>query len=299
MKDKRWLNILLIVFVAICAICVIAGGVGYIYIRNQPPSTITNNGGYYIRGRTVYYLGGFPSTAFEIEGADVRSFTDIDTVYAYDKDRVYLHGIPITDADPATFRLLESPFSADASHVFVQTEIFSDDPDHFEFLDGALMRDSHHIYWDVDILSDDPASLVVLSSTEGYTYFKDSANVYIQGNPIEEADLASFEVIGQPYARDVANMYYFDEVIQGADAASFEIIDSPYSRDSAHVYWMEEVIEGADPATFRVLNLDFQCTADDGHAYYENRIIENSDPSTFAPDAITTNCDDSGIYFSQ
>jgi hypothetical protein len=298
MKNKRWLVILLAVAAFICTICAVVGGILYIRVRSQPPHTAVNGAGYYIRGGTVYYLGGFPSTAFEIEGADSRSFTIIDESHAFDNTRVYLNGIPITDADPATFHLLEPHFSADANHVFLQTEIFSDDPAHFEFLDGSLMRDSRYIYWSTEIISEDPANLTVLDSPD-YVYFKDSTTVFIQGNPIEGADVGSFSVISDAYAQDKANMYYFDQVIEDVDAASFEVIESPYSRDATQVYWMEEVIEGATPTTFQILNLDFQCTADDQHAYYENRVIENADPSTFPADVIVTNCDDMNIYFFQ
>src|SRR5690242_852318 len=128
MKDKRWLVILLIIAAIICLVCTVVGGVMYVRIRNQPPSTVTNDAGYYVRGRTVYYLGGFPSTAFEVEGADAGTFQIIDSQYAKDASQVYFNGQIIPDSDPATFEVMELWFSRDANHVYVSGTIFTDDP---------------------------------------------------------------------------------------------------------------------------------------------------------------------------
>jgi hypothetical protein len=298
MKDKRWLNVLLIVFIAICGLCAVTGGAGYIYIRNQPPHTAVNDAGYYVRGRTVYYLGGFPSTAFEVEGAHVRTFQIIDSQYAKDDSQVYFNGLVIPDSDPATFEVMGLWFSRDARHVYISGTIFSDDPAHFEILGDALYRDSQHIYWSTNIISDDPASLEILYNQDYHTYIRDSETVFVNGNPISGADAAAFEVLASGYGRDENQVYYFDQAMP-ADPVTFEILENPYSRDAESVFWMEHVIPDADPQAFRVLNADFECSADSEHAYFRDQLIPGFDPGTMPADAYVTNCTDTEIFFSQ
>lgn len=260
---------------------------------------MTNDSGYYIRGSKVYYLGGFPSTAFEVEGADVRSFEILDDEQAYARDerQVYFNGNVIQAADPSTFEVLESWFSRDINHVYISGEVFTDNPAHFEILGESLYRDSEHVYWSTNIISDDPASLVVLFSQDYYTYIKDSQNVFVNGNVIADADVDTFEVLSSGYARDADQVYYFDQVLP-ADSGTFEVLEIPYSRDSQHVFWMENLISGADPATFKVLNANFECSADSQAAYYQDQPISNFDPASIPADSQVSNCDANGMYFS-
>jgi hypothetical protein len=298
MKDKRWLVILLTILAFICVVCAVAGGILYIRARNQPPSTVTNDAGYYIRGTTVYYLGGFPSTAFEVEGADAGTFQIIDSQYAKDASQVYFNGVIIPDSDPAAFEVMELWFSRDAKHVYISGTVFSDDPANFEILGDSLYRDSQHIYWSTNIISDDPAGLEILYDQDYHTYIRDSQVVFVNGNPISNAEAATFEVLAAGYGRDTNQVYYFDQAMP-ADPPAFEILENPYSRDSRSVFWMEHVIPDANPQTFHVLNADFECSADSEHAYYQDQLISGFDPATIPVDAYVTNCTDTGIFFSQ
>jgi hypothetical protein len=274
------------------------GLVLYINFKNQPPSSLGNDSGYYIRGNKVYYLAGFPSTAFEIGSANVQAFTIIDTQYALDDVHVYFTGSAIEDADPATFELLESPFSRDARHVYVSGTIFTNDPVNFEIVSGNALRDSQHIYWGTEIISDDPSNLKILYSENYYTYLQDSTTVFVNGNPIQGADLPTFEVILDDYAQDAVHIFYFGEIIPEADPATFEILESPYARDLDSVFWMENIIAGVDVATFRVLNANFECSADASFAYYQDQSVPNFDPNSIPATSQVTNCDSNGMYFS-
>jgi hypothetical protein len=298
-SNRKW-KIFGIIFIFLCLICLVIGGIGYFYLSNQPPSTLTNDSGYYIRGSKVYYLGGFPSTAFEIYGADVNTFEILDEpqVYALDSNNVYFHGVLIPDADPATFELLDSPYSRDANHVYVSDSIHSNDPAHFEIVQGNVMRDSEHIYWSGEIISDNPEHLVIIGTWGFYTYLEDSDKVYINGEVIKYASPIGFGVLKDEYSRGETNVYYFDEMISMADAGTFEIIESPYSRTANFAFWKQNVILGADPKTFRVLNADFECSADSQTAFYQDQIIPNFDPNTIPTTSQVTNCDANGIYFS-
>jgi hypothetical protein len=296
-SNQKW-KIFGIVLAFFCLICLVITFIGYLYLSDQPPSTVTSNSGYYIRRTKVFYLGGFPSTAVEIYGADVNTFQIIDSVYAKDKSNVYFNGFVIPDSDPATFELLGTWFSRDKNHVYVSGQIFTDDPENFEIIDGNIYIDSQHIYWSTTIISDDPQNLVVIGSFGFYTYFKDSQTVFVNGNAINGADLNTFEVINEGYSRDAENAFYFDELIPDADVESFEALEQQYAKDAAFAYWMGEPIPGSDPATFIVLNADFECTADATHAYYQDQQIQGFDPNSIPAGAHVNNCDLSTVYFT-
>jgi hypothetical protein len=265
------------------------------------PSSLFHAAGYYVRGDTVYYLDAFPGKAFEIEQADAKTFTILNTTYAKDANAVYLDGVPLTEADPASFDLLEVPdFSRDAGHVFMRDHMLTTDPDHFVFLngDGGLTKDSAHVYWsDGSVLSDDPEHFKILSDADHLLYASDSSTVYVNGNPIKDADPATFGVLRGAYAKDGTRTYYFNEIVGDADAATFQVLDGPYARDGAHAYWMGKVVPGADPAGFVVLNADFECAADSAHAYYRDMLIEGFDPRTIPRDATVTNCSETSLSY--
>lgn len=296
MKSNRLIIIVILVFVCVCLTSLTAAG--FIYLRNRPPSSVTSSSGYYVRGSHVYYLGGFPSTAFAIDNADVKTFNILDSQYALDNTHVYFNGSLIPDADPASFELLDSPFSRDAQHVYVSGTVFTNDPANFEILTENVYRDSQHIYWSTEIISDDPSNLEILHDENYYTYVKDSTTVFVNGNSIQGADSDSFEVILDGYARDAAHIFYFGGIIPDADSATFEILESPYAKDGNSVFWMEHLIEGVDVSTFQVLNADFECSADSTTAYYQDQPIPNFDPNSIPADSHVTNCDINGMYFS-
>lgn len=294
MKRKPWL----IVFSVLAGVCCIASFVVYRLIVSLAPSNFDDSG-YYVRGSKVFYHRGFPGEPFVIPNVDTHSFVIIDSEYAHDKTYVYLLGAILPGADPASFEIFDDTFTRDANHVYLQDQIFSDDPAHFEHVDGNIYRDSQHIYWSTSVISDDPSHLTVLGNSGFYTFLRDSTSVYIQGNPIQGVDPATFKLISDAYSRDASHIFYFDQAISGVDLSTFEVIASPYSRDAAHVYFMENILPDADPAAFVVLNVDFQCSADATHAYYQGDLIPNFDPASIPDGAIVTNCDESGIYFYQ
>lgn len=286
------------ILVFFCLICLVITFIGYLYLSDQPPSTVTNNGGYYIRRTKVFYLGGFPSTAFEIEEADVKTFQIIDSEYAKDKSHVYFNGVVIPDSDPATFEILETWFSRDKNHVYVSGQIFTNDPANFEHVDGNIYIDSQYIYWSTKPISDEPQNLVVIGSFGYYTYLKDSQAAFVNGNPINGADPNTFEVVSEGYSRDAENAFYFDGMIPDADLDTFAALEQQYALDGAVAYWMGKPIPGSDPDTFTVLNADFECTADAAHAYYQDQRIQGFDPNSIPAGSHVNNCDLTTVYFT-
>lgn len=295
-NNSKW-RIFGIVVSFLCLCFFAATSIGYFYFANKPPSNLTNDSGYYIRGSKVYYLGGFPSEAFEIENVNASKFQILDSQYAVDDVHVYFNGSSIFDADPSTFEVMESPFSRDSRNVYVSGEFFIDDSVNFEILGKNISRDSQHIYWSTSIISDDPANLEIIFSQDFFTYFKDSQTVFINGNPITDADPSTFEVLTFGYGRDKNKIFYSYRAMP-ADINTFEVLEIPYSKDSQKVFYMENIIRDADPNTFRVLNANFECSADSQTAFYQDQAIPNFDPNIIPATSQVTNCDINGLYFS-
>lgn len=286
---------------AIAAFCVVAVALLAACGRDKPPNSLFDAVGYHVRGAEVFYLNAFPGKAFEVAGADAATFEAFDSTYARDRSRVYFNGHPIPDADAASFEPLDRPgFAKDRSYVYRLDRPFSDDPAHFELLDGDLTKDSTAVYWpDGSVLSDDPARFAIVSNNDHYLFTRDGRTVHVNGNPISDADPATFRVLQGAYARDDRRVYYFTDQIPDADAASLQPLEGPYAADSRRVYWMGKAIDGADPATFRVLNADFECSADQEHAYYRRSAIAEADPRSLPPGRAVTGCSDTTISFAQ
>jgi len=269
--------------------------------RNRTPNSLIDAAGYHVAGDTVYYLKAFPGKAFEIAGADAASFEVFDQTYARDQSKVYLDGAVLAGAEAATFQPLERPgFAKDAHHVYLRDVPISADPAHFELLDGELGKDGAAVYWsDGSVLSDDPAHFAIISNVDHDLFTKDADTVHVNGNPIGQADPASFRVLGGAYATDGQRVFYFADRIPDAHLASFRRLEGPYAGDAERVYWMGKSIDGADPATYRVLNAAFECSADAEHAYYRRAVIAGADPRAFPPGRAVTGCTDTSITFAE
>jgi DKNYY family len=286
---------------SIAALCLVAVALLPACGRNNPPTSVFDGAGYHVRGDKVYYLTAFPGKASEIAGADAVSFKAFDATYAKDKSNAYFDGHPISGADATSFDVLERRgFAADRNHVYQLDRPISDDPAHFELLDGGLSKDSTAVYWtDGDVLSDDPGHFTVVSKNDHYLFTKDSRTVHVNGNPIIDADPATFRVLQGAYGQDARHVFYFSDPVANADAASFRPLDGPYASDVSRAYWMGKAIDGADPATFRVLNAAFECSADAGRAYYRQSVITGADPRRFPPDRAVTGCTETSVSFGE
>jgi hypothetical protein len=182
---------------SIAALCLVAVALFPACSRNKPPNSLFDAAGYHVRGDKVYYLAAFPGKASEIAGADAASFKAFDTTYAKDRSKAYFDGHPVTGADATTFDVLNrSGFAKDGNHVYQLDRPISDDPAHFELLDGGLSKDSANVYWtDGGVLSDDPAHFAIVANNDHYLFTKDSRTIHVNGNPIADADPATFRVL--------------------------------------------------------------------------------------------------------
>lgn len=68
-------------------------------------------------------------------------------------------------------------------------------------------------------------------------YFKDTFNVYYNGEKIPNASASSFKELGRGYAKDAFNVYYHGRKIEHASPSSFEIMEDGYARDAFNTYY--------------------------------------------------------------
>jgi DKNYY family len=150
--------------------------------------------GYHIRDNKLYYRAAFPGEAVEINDADPATFRALDSTYGVDSSHVLVNGVVLPDADAASFELLDrSGLAKDHDHVYQRDHVLSDDPAHFELLDGELAKDSRVVYWsDGSVLSEDPAHFAIISDADHYLYTKGGSVVHVNGNPIADIDSATF-----------------------------------------------------------------------------------------------------------
>lgn len=135
--------------------------------------------------------------------ADGSSIIYAGNGYALDKDHVYFEDQLVKEADPNTFSVLFGHSGRDATNVFVRTIRATNikDPQTFEMVfiqDEQFGKDKDQIY--------------VLR--------------YTPPNPLEpfpNADLETFEIVGENYAKDKQNVYYYsyhiDQILILKDAA--------------------------------------------------------------------------------
>jgi hypothetical protein len=237
--------------------------------------------GYHVDGKIVWYLESWTSQPFEIAGVDVTTFEHPipkgEAAYARDKNHVYLRGQALPGVDAATFEILDDRYSRDASHVYRGTERICDDPAHFQVLSLNFVKNSKAVYRThprVEVQTTDVANFRRLSEKDYLSYFADSTHVYVNGNIVEGALPASFQVIKDGFGKDEKQAFYFDRPMpDGTLMDSLEALEGAYARDAKRVYFMGRIVEGADPATFEVTDAKFQRGKDAKSSYEQQNTV--------------------------
>jgi hypothetical protein len=107
---------------------------------------------------------------------------------------VHVNSDPITDADPASFRVLQGAYAQDGQHVFYFTDVISEaDAASFKPLDGPYANDARRVFW--------------------------------MGKPIDGADPSTFRVLNAAFecSADQTHAYYRQTVIANADPSAFPL----------------------------------------------------------------------------
>ncbi|OAI56010.1 hypothetical protein AYO49_04980 [Verrucomicrobiaceae bacterium SCGC AG-212-N21] len=240
--------------------------------------------GYHVREGVVWYLPSWTSEPFVVKDADVASLkfplpkgTDQD--FARDATHVFLSGKTIPGADPATFEIFDHRFSRDARNVYLGHDVFCGDPAHFSRVSGNFVKNGHSVYLITqagrgEVVSKDPANFSELSGADSYSFCADRAQVFVNGNPIEGAQPASFKVLDGGYTRDAARTYYFDKPMpDGTDADTLQPLAGGYAKDRGRVYYLGKVLAGADAATFEITDPKWPKAKDKNRAWEQGSAV--------------------------
>jgi len=112
-------------------------------------------------------------------------------------------------------------------------------------------------------------------------YVKDDKTVFSNfsfSNTLKNADIKSFEALGQYYGKDKNNVYLMGEKIKKADVKTFQVISEEffnhYSKDKNNVYLETYIIEGANPETFEIIKEKPSYSKDKKYLYYSGKKID-------------------------
>ena len=169
---------------------------------------------YFRNNGKIYDLKGLD----ELNGIeDVDTFEVLDDEYSRDKYNIYYGGVTFSDVDMDTFQII---------------------------MQDTYAKDKNKVYYGSRPIREvNPKTVKILSEI----YLKDDKSVFTKYGKIENADLDSFEVLGEMhiYAKDNKNVYLFGEIIKKADPKTFEIIkEKPtYSKDKKYLYYSGKKID--------------------------------------------------------
>ncbi|AWH88713.1 DKNYY domain-containing protein [Limnobaculum parvum] len=220
----------------------------HLILEDMDPATIVVVSPQLMKDKRFVYLRIPPNRMPQkIEGVDSASFEAIlGTPYIKDATQVFYrpddnseHYLPIVQADPASFRV-DNPdpsYSRDASHIFFHGKVIAgaDVKTFRQLMASQYNLDANYVYFNNLRINDaDPASFEIL----GNGYARDAQALFFQDKKIPDADLQSFELKYNGFAKDAKNAYYKGEIIAGVDMASFEIVSSydAESKDKNHTY---------------------------------------------------------------
>jgi len=146
-----------------------------------------------------------------------------------------------------------------------------------------------------EIQGADAASFVAFDAT----YARDKSTVYLDGQPIPDADASSFQLLDRPgFAKDRHHVFQLDRVISD-DPAHFELLDGSLSKDATHIYWSDGTALSDDPAHFVIVSNTehYLFTKDSRSVHVNGSPIVGADPATFHALAGAYSQDRQRIYY--
>ena len=175
--------------------------------------------------------------------ADYESFHPIKNgflsgYYAADKYRVYYQDHVVEGADPKSFTEIELGIGQDRNRVYTgwkATEI----KDYNQLSQiGDFYSDGMHIYTS-ELVIFEAADPETFRQIEESSWYVDKNHVWYNGGLVKDADKSTIQPVRygnfyngekqlsacSSYGKDKSHVFYKDSIIPGADPASFEIID--------------------------------------------------------------------------
>ena len=203
---------------------------------------------YFRNNGKIYDLEGLD----ELNGIkDVDTFEVLDDEYSKDKHNIYYDGVTLSDVDMDTFQIIMPNYYAkDKNSVYAgHKKIKGANPKTIEVLNISYVKDDKIVFSDFSF-----------------------------SNALKNADVKSFEALGQYYGKDKNNVYLMGEKIKKADVKTFQVISEEsfkhYSKDKNNVYLETYIIEGADPKTFEIIKEEPSYSKDKKYLYYSEKKID-------------------------
>ena len=266
-----------------------------------------------------------------IEGVDVATlefaggyyskyYKDKNNVYFMDNRDGKIKFKKLSYVNPKTFEMVDNTFARDDKNLYLfEYKLDGIDAKTFEKISSNIVKDKNGLYFLEDIEKENEnieiktrkinikgLDLKTFEHIDDY-YYKDKNNVYYESYnnlyKIENADLATFEVLNSPYsssiyfAKDKNNVYYQNKKINGIVADGFEQIQSNFIKDKNRLYKIDEDEEKNEikliPINEKVNLENFEEIGgnyykDDKNLYYfgenEFKKIEGADPNSFKYD---------------
>lgn len=110
-------------------------------------------------------------------------------------------------------------------------------------------------------------------------YVWDDKTVYYLNGPVEGANPATFQELGNFWARDDQHCFFQQRLVPGAVAATLRVIDDEFATDEHHIYGFAGKIL-ADYQEDPVL-LGGRYYAINGQIFYGGKLLADADYSTF------------------
>ncbi|HMO16108.1 MAG TPA: DKNYY domain-containing protein [Pirellulaceae bacterium] len=192
------------------------------------------------------------------------------------------------DVDAASFKALSEQYTKDKNKVYYKwispgrfwvVELPLADVPSFEVIGFNLAKDVKHVWWYGQPLQEvDPMTVELVN--EGFVW-KDANSVWYQHEKIPGADSKTFRHLGQAFYRDANRAYWSSTPLDGADLDTFRTFgnDSPYAADRHSVWRATSKINGYDAPTFQAIHQSV--VKDRNGVYLGDHLIENADPNTF------------------
>lgn len=140
-------------------------------------------------------------------------------------------------------------------------------------LKGPYGRDKHGMYYYLSrMVGADSNTFIIVSDGYGHSYGRDAQSIYIDGKPIPDADIHTWEdLLRCSYSKDARYVFFETEIVQGADPATFIIQENCLGTDHLHVFWTTRMVEEVDPLGFEYISDEY--FRNKNNVYYKKQVF--------------------------
>lgn len=214
---------------------------------------------------------GYESETYKwevLQGADAKTFENLDGEYSRDKDSVFYRGREI-EADPKTFEI-EPEWKAEQMANFIRGGT-------------QYKRDSKNIYFEGQkVPVKDMGQFRLISFCDSYLCGTDGTSIFKEGKIVPGIDMGTLHTFGScEYAVDKNHAYHSGEIIEEADANSFELYyDSQdkycYAYDKKYLYYKGKFVTESISSRLEEVNPGdpFSPERDAKNIYYDGKRLD-------------------------